>query len=259
MPRTKAALAAVDIIDNELIYLQLSTERGNVFIHQWHKQKANTASNKGLDCRELMTVMEHRASHYQRLTQPSATDNVTSFVHETYGGTADYTQDIVLDYQYDPTSAHVISAHSSQVKKRQQLFAQLAGPLSIVEPAFQAILRATNFLLGQGELITSRPCEQWLIVELSHPLSTCIFCHHGCLDRLQFVAESELHEVITNSPLTLYFGDKTKFSETTQNLLNTAIELQLPKSMGDFSSAVGSTAAISLFGNALRGFSSWHH
>lgn len=259
MSRSQAPLAAVNIIGDQLIYLQLSSTNGEIFIHQWHTQPADAPWSGRMNCRELMTVMEHRAAHYQRLTRPTATDNVANIVQETYGGSTDYAQEITLDFQAAGACTHVISAHSSQVKKRQSLFTRLPAPVTIVEPAFQAILRAANFLLGHVQLHAGQVCTDWLIVELNQPLSSCLFCRCGALDKLQFAAEKELNELIDDATLIYYFGDNAGFSEGTKRRLAQAIELQLPQTLAKISDEVGASAAIITFGNALRGFSNWHH
>lgn len=259
MPRTHAPLAAVDIIGENLVYLQLSSNKGDIFIHQWHIQPADQSCSCKLRCRELMTVMEHRASHYQQLTQPPKTENVTDIAQATYGGNSAYSKEVTLDYQSTISCTQVISAHSSQVKTRQGVFSSLPAPVTVVEPAFQAILRATHFLLSQGQLVMQEAYTEWVIIELNQPLSSCLFCHYGILDKLQFASETELTELIDDSVMTYYFGDKNKFTGLTQKQLDKAIELQLPEPYTEISDAVGHAAAITLFGSALRGFSSWHH
>lgn len=262
MRRIKAAYAAVDIIAERLVYLQLGCDRGKPFVCQWHEQPlSDTISNK-VRCQELMTVMEHRALYYQQLTQTQTTNpsDIYSCVEETFGHSLiDGAERLQIDYQHSPAMTEVVSVHASQVKKRQQQFAALSGRIRIVEPAFQAVVRATNYLLSETQRVAGQVHTAWLVIELNQPLSTCISCQFGVVTELNFVAESDLPQVIDKHPATLFFGDSHGFSDAVNCKLNRAFKLSLPTSIHDRLSSLPTARALILFGNALRGFSQWHH
>lgn len=260
MGRITAAYAAVDIVDNMLVYLQLGCDQGQPFVYRWYQQPIDATITAKFQRAELMTVMEHRALYYQQLTQTDKPADIDACVKETFGSSAtDASDKLQVDYQHTAAVTHVVSAHASQVKKRQRQFTTLSSAIRIVEPAFQAVMRAANYLLSRSELLVLQPTTEWLIVELNQPLSTCVSCQFGVVRRLSFIAESDLPQLIEQQPLTLYLGSKDHFSETVKNKLECAVKLSLPSTITAAISALPEARAFILFGNALRGFNQWHH
>lgn len=255
----KAPYAAVDIINGYLIYLRLSSYRGTIAVEQWHYQPLEQTLPKSIRCSSLMTVMEHRAVHYQQLTGPGDAISVKESVQHTIGDDSTTGGQLALDYQSAPAGAHVVSAHASQVKKKQRLFAALNSPVRVVEPAFQAIIRATNYLLSGSSYLNRCDCSQWAIIQCAQPLSTCLHCEFGCLTSLNFVADSELETIDTQSTLVFYFGDITALSTNIQTRARRWHKLELPTAIASHIDLRFEHQLLPLFGNALRGFSQWHH
>ena len=140
-----APFAAVDIIDKQLVVLQLASARGRLWVHQWHQQPATQACSQKLHCRALMTVMDHRAVHYQQLSEHQQLHQVRESVHASLGLEHTQLDTLTLDYQHTPLGTQIVSGHCSQVRKKQQQFEVLKCPVSIVEPAFQAVIEQQTF------------------------------------------------------------------------------------------------------------------
>lgn len=256
-----APLAAVDIIDKQLVVLQLASAQGRLWVHQWHQQPATQACSQKLHCRALMTVMDHRAVHYQQLSEHQQLHQVRESVHASLGLEHTQLDTLTLDYQHTPLGTQVVSGHCSQVRKKQQQFEVLKCPVSIVEPAFQAVIRATNFLLAEhySPAQSHAPSPEWQILQLAEPLSTLIRCHYGSISALSFHSESDLTSIIGSPLPTFYFGNRNisnRHQFGSQPMLQT---LALPSYLQENMSTALGDQLLPLFGCALRGFIKWHH
>ncbi|MGM0526022.1 MAG: hypothetical protein ACQEQ8_07505 [Pseudomonadota bacterium] len=253
---------AVDIVDEQLVLLQLKAIGNSVAIHQLFSHPLDKPLNKTLRCQSLMTVMEHRAVHYQQVANKPSASEVREVVGETLGVSQTYDRSMIIDHQQQVENTVVITGHPAQVAKKKQQLAVLGKRITVVEPAFQAVLRAVNFLLP-GHWPASYlkyPCQQWLVIQLAQPLAIAMNCVRGDLQSLSFSSLSEVAG-LTHLNCPVFFFGPDDLCRTLSKLVTSPlfIQLKIPPQLSTDSTALTADKHIPLLGLALRGFNHWHH
>lgn len=253
---------AVDIISNQFVLLQLGLRDNNITVNQLFSHPLETPLPKALSCQSLMTVMEHRAVHYQQLAEQPSLQEIRENIRHTLGTTQDDVQQMLIDHQHQNQETVVITGHPAQIARRQQQLAPLNKPVTVVEPAFQAVLRAVNYLLPSHwpAAYFDSPSYQWTVVQLAQPLAIVMYCRRGDMVSLNFRSFAEVRELSQLNHPVFFFGPDDlcrSLAELTESPL--FIQLQLPAHTGAGPFSLTAGQHMSLFGLALRGFNHWHH
>ncbi|RUO73610.1 hypothetical protein [Idiomarina seosinensis] len=253
---------AVDIVDEKLVLLQLKAIGSAISVHQLFSHPLDQPLNKKLNCQSLMTVMEHRAVHYQQIASKPSANEVREVVAETLGVTPTGDQPMVIDHQQQLENTVVVTGHPAQVAKKKQLLALLNKPITVVEPAFQSVLRAVNFLLPEHwpTRYLKYPCQQWLVIQLAQPLAIVMNCLRGDLQSLNFSSISEV-SALTQLNCPIFFFGPSDLCRTLAELVTSPlfIQLKIPAQLSTDSTSLTADKHIPLLGLALRGFNQWHH
>lgn len=267
MATRESQTMAVDRLDEAWLLLKLQRVSNKIAVNYFATVPLQQAPATALPCASLMTVMEHRAVHYQQLTQAINPRQIQESVVSMLGSQPQQLGSVAYDHQQYPDYTAVVTGHASQIQQRRQQLAVLNKPVSIIEPAFQAVVRAVNFLLPSHwpPQYLAKPANQWVIVHLVQPLVVVMHCRHGDLIEVKFQSLAELSSLVQCGIPVFVFGLSHLFTSLHELLpQHNFISLQLPAeltavSTTDASLKLNTGQMMPLLGLALRGFSHWHH
>lgn len=253
MARYRSLQIAVDRIGDTTAALALNHQGGHFAIECYHHFPTDEPVNLGRA--ELIAAIEHRATHYQRFTSQTPAQQVLESFQQTLTNDAA----LMLDHQSQSEHTAAVASYQSQILKVRHQFASLNRPLKVIEPAFQAVIRATNWLLPRhwSRLPQHTPCSDWLIILLEQPLSVCLHCRYGELESLSFRSLSELAAEPPTIPI-FYVGANHLATLLQQTVSSPAIPLTLGELEQQGEPPLTAAQHLVLVGLALRRFNQWH-
>ncbi|WP_404400614.1 hypothetical protein LG288_11315 [Idiomarina seosinensis] len=267
MATPESQMMAVDRLDETWLLLKLKRVRNKINVGYFATISPDQTVPDALPCTSLMTVMEHRAVHYQQLTQAVTHQQIQESVVTMLGAQQQQSAAVAFDYQQHPDYMAVITGHTSQIQQRKEQLAVFNKPIRVIEPAFQAVVRAVNFLLPYHwpPRYQKQPANHWLIVHLAAPLAVVMHCRHGDLIDIKFQSLAELAALQHCGTPVFIFGLKSLLLALREILPEHEFTvLQVPDQLAaasttDNSIKINSGQMMPLLGLALRGFSHWHH
>lgn len=254
--RKRFARLAIDNDGNTFTALAVRFQQQRWRVSYCQQFTLDNAPQVSLPTQSLMAALDHRATHYQSLAASASLNSVQEHMANTLGNP----EALAVDFQNQPHQTIAVAGHHSQVAQKQQQLAAFKRPVSIIEPAFQSVLRAINALLPQlcAAHALTMPLTDWYVLQLAEPLAIQMHCRYGELHALSFLSISDVVEQPPRYPM-FYFGSANHCQRLiTDNAHHRLLPVTLDTIDNSSSVTLTSDKHLVLFGLALRGANQWH-